>query len=176
MIAVISIGIANMLVLLRVVILWDERPSVLKFMVVAYCASLIAQVTTIILTLLQICHLCAAGVTWSPIAGMCVSSQSSHVIVAVWASPMLFELFVLVSTALNAVDRPTSARTPIARALCSDAFSIGRASLSRPSFTLLGVFFREPTDVDLALVERCIPPRDGNRSNNSSFDISKSIE
>jgi len=204
-IAVMSIGIANMLVLLRVVILWDERPLVIKLMVVAYCASLIAQVTTIILALLHI----LPGMTWSPIVGMCVSIHSSRVLVVVWASPMLFELFVLISTALNAVDRPTSARTPIARALCSDGIlyfvgvailralnvALAGASLSRPSFTLLGVFFvwamtttiinrsllqfrveRVPTGDDFALVERCVSPRDGSRSNNSSFDISKSIE
>ena len=33
---------------------------------------------------------------------------------------MLFELFVLISTALNALDRPTSAQTPLTKALHSD--------------------------------------------------------
>ncbi|KZT72144.1 hypothetical protein DAEQUDRAFT_763260 [Daedalea quercina L-15889] len=204
MIAVISIGIANMLVLLRVVILWDERPAVLKLMVVAYAVSLVAQVTTIILTLLHI----LPGVTWSSVAGMCITSQSSHVIVAVWASPMLFELFVLISTALNAIDRPTSAQTPLVRALCSDGIlyfisvstlralnvALAGASLSRSSFTLLGVFLvwamtttiinrsllqfrvkQEPIHDDIALMERSTSPKGGSRSNNSSFDISKNL-
>ncbi|KAH9839443.1 uncharacterized protein C8Q71DRAFT_831932 [Rhodofomes roseus] len=205
MIAVMSIGITNMLVLLRVVILWDARPSVLKLMMVAYVASLIAQVITLILTLLHI----LPGMAWSPLAGMCISSKSSHIIVAVWASPMLFELFVLISTALNAVDRPTSARTPIARALCSDGIlyfvgvttlralnvALAGASLSRPSFTLLGVFFvwamtttlinrsllqfrvqRDHWEDDIVLVERSTSPNEGRRSNNNSLDINKSIE
>ncbi|KAI0733126.1 hypothetical protein C8Q72DRAFT_895175, partial [Fomitopsis betulina] len=151
MLAVISIGIANMLVLLRVVILWDEHPVVLKLMVAAYITSFVTQAVTIIITLIKI----LPGVAWSSAAGTCVAAYSSRLIVAVWASPMLFELFVLISTSWNALDRPTSAQTPLTKALHSDgilyfaAVSLLRLfnvilsglSISRPSFTLLGVFF-----------------------------------
>ena len=77
---------------------------VLKLMVAAYLTSLIAQISTIIVTLLHILRqylrvhsYCdddssqppyPAGVTWSSIAGMCIASHSSRAIVAVWASPV----------------------------------------------------------------------------------------
>ncbi|PCH43590.1 hypothetical protein WOLCODRAFT_75150 [Wolfiporia cocos MD-104 SS10] len=66
---------------------------------------------------------------------------------------MVFEAFVLVSTSLNALDRPTAAETPIVKALLSDGIgyflavtclrgaNVALASISRPSFTMIGVFF-----------------------------------
>ncbi|EPT04973.1 hypothetical protein FOMPIDRAFT_46296 [Fomitopsis schrenkii] len=209
MIAVISIGIINMLVMLRVVILWDERPAVLKLMVAVYLTSLFAQTASIIVALLHL----LPGITWSSIAGMCVASNSTRVLVAVWASPMLFELFVLVSTAWNALDRPTSAQTPLTKALHSDGIlyfvsvalfralnvALSVISISRPSFTLLGVFFvwamtttivnrsllqfrvkRGSTQESIVLIEHSVSTENlrlhGERSDGSNINISKLVE
>lgn len=149
MIAVLSVGIANMLVLLRVVILWDHRALILKLMTFAFITSLAAQLAAMIYALVHI----IPSIAWSPHAGMCIVTERTRLLIAVWASPMLFEIFVLGSIALNALDRPTAANTPLVKALNSDGLgyfvavtclrilNIALASVGRPTFTILGVFF-----------------------------------
>ncbi|KAH9917866.1 uncharacterized protein BXZ73DRAFT_105389 [Epithele typhae] len=149
MVSIISIGIANLLILQRVVILWEHRPIVLKIMTAGFFLSFTAQVVCMIVTLLDLLPV----ISWSDVAGMCIATRSSHIFVVVWAAPLVFEAFVLGSTALNALDRPTTTDRPIIKALHSDGLSfflaitslrvtnLVLASLSRPSFTFLGVFF-----------------------------------
>ncbi|TFK88997.1 hypothetical protein K466DRAFT_585021 [Polyporus arcularius HHB13444] len=149
MFAIISVGIANLLILQRVVILWEHRPIVLKIMTVGFLVSFIAQVATMIVTLMNLLPF----ISWSGVVGMCVATKSSPLLVAVWASPMLFEVFVLGSTALNALDRPRTIELPIIKALHSDGLgfflsitlfrvlNLTFAALSRPSLTFLAVFF-----------------------------------
>ncbi|TBU39090.1 hypothetical protein BD309DRAFT_970438 [Dichomitus squalens] len=149
MIAVVSVGIANLLTLQRVVILWDHRPVILKIMTVGFVISFGAQVATMIVTLINMLPF----ITWNTSLGMCVATKSSHLLIGVWACPMVFELFVLGSTALNALDRPRTVELPIAKALQEDGIqffafiaalrilNIVFAALNRPSFIFLAVFF-----------------------------------
>lgn len=149
MIAIFSVGIANLLVLLRVVILWDHRPLILKLMVAGFVTSLTAQTVTLIISLLSV----LSSISWSPIAKMCIVTRSTHLLVAVWASPMLFEALTLLLTAFNALDRPRAASEPIVKSLRSDGIgyfltitcfrimNVVLAAIGRPSFTFLGVFF-----------------------------------
>ncbi|KAI0708192.1 hypothetical protein C8T65DRAFT_740205 [Cerioporus squamosus] len=149
MLAIISVGIANLLILQRVVILWEHRPIVLKIMTVGFLASFIAQVATMIITLINL----LPSISWSEAVGMCIATKSTPLLVAVWASPMLFEVFVLGSTALNALDRPRTIQLPIIKALHSDGLgfflsitlfrilNLTFAAISRPSLTFLAVFF-----------------------------------
>ncbi|KAJ8480737.1 hypothetical protein ONZ51_g6455 [Trametes cubensis] len=158
MLAIVSIGIANLLILQRVVILWEHRPIILKVMTVGFLLSFTLQVVTMVLTLVHVLpnHFCPsreASIQWSDPLGMCIATQSSHILVAVWASPLVFEVFVLTSTALNALDRPRTVELPIIKALHSDGLgsflaitcfrvlNLTLAALSRPSLTFLGVFF-----------------------------------
>ncbi|KAL6310314.1 hypothetical protein BKA93DRAFT_721922, partial [Sparassis latifolia] len=148
MVAVISVGIANLLVLLRVVILWDHRPIVLKVMSAGFVISFCAQTITMVISLTKI----ISSIAWSPVARMCITAETTHLLIAVWGSPMLFEAFTLVSTSLNALDRPRAAELPITKALTSDGIgyflaltclrtvNVILAAIARPSFTLLGVF------------------------------------
>ncbi|KAI0373499.1 hypothetical protein BV20DRAFT_740331 [Pilatotrama ljubarskyi] len=149
MLAIISVGIANLLILQRVVILWEHRPIILKIMTTGYLLSFTLQVVTMVLTLVNV----LPNIQWGGPLGMCVATKSSHVLVAVWASPLVFEMFVLTSTALNALDRPRTVELPIIKALHSDGLgfflaitccrilNLVLAALSRPSLTFLGVFF-----------------------------------
>ncbi|OBZ67024.1 hypothetical protein A0H81_13031 [Grifola frondosa] len=168
MLAVVSVGIANLLVLQRVVILWEHRPIVLKIMTAGFLASFIAQVVTMVITLTHVIresqasqcpsasgltHLPHSARPVSPVARMCVTTQSSHLLIAVWGAPMLFEVFVLASTSLNALDRPRTTQLPIAKALyqdgigyflaitCLRVLNLTLAALARPALTLLAVFF-----------------------------------
>ncbi|KAH9894890.1 hypothetical protein C8Q73DRAFT_790093 [Cubamyces lactineus] len=149
MLAIVSIGIANLLILQRVVILWEHRPIILKVMTVGFLLSFTLQVVTMVLTLVHV----LPSIQWSDPLGMCIATQSSHILVAVWASPLVFEVFVLTSTALNALDRPRTVELPIIKALHSDGLgfflaitcfrvlNLTLAAISRPSLTFLGVFF-----------------------------------
>jgi len=149
MIAVFSVAIANLLVLLRVVILWDHRPLILKLMAGGFVISFTAQTVTMILSLLSV----LSSISWSPVAKMCIVTRSTHILVAVWASPMLFEALTLLSTAVNTLDRPRAASEPIIQSLRSDGIgyfltltclrimNVVLAATGRPSFTFLGVFF-----------------------------------
>ncbi|THH29619.1 hypothetical protein EUX98_g4571 [Antrodiella citrinella] len=149
MFGVISIGIANVLVLLRVVLLWEDRPVVFKFMSVGFSTGFIAQFVCMIIANIKL----GPSISWSPIAKMCIISSSTPLYIAVWVSPMLFEVLVLVSTAVNALDRPRTAQTRIVSALHSDgvayffaltilrSLNLAMAATANPSLTLMTVFF-----------------------------------
>ncbi|KAI0666578.1 hypothetical protein C8Q78DRAFT_983868 [Trametes maxima] len=149
MIAIVSVGVANLLILQRVVILWEHRPIILKIMTVGFLLSFTMQVVTMIVSLVNV----LPSIQWSEPLGMCIATKSSRVLIGVWASPLVFEVFVLTSTALNALDRPRTAELPIIKALQSDGLgfflavtcfrvlNLSLAALSRPSLTFLGVFF-----------------------------------
>ncbi|KAI0644513.1 hypothetical protein C8Q79DRAFT_913360 [Trametes meyenii] len=149
MVAIVSVGVANLLILQRVVILWEHRPIILKIMTVGFLLSFTLQVVTMIVSLVNV----LPSIQWSEPLGMCIATKSSRVLIGVWASPLVFEVFVLTSTALNALDRPRTAELPIIKALQSDGLgfflaitcfrilNLSLAALSRPSLTFLGVFF-----------------------------------
>ncbi|KAH9858603.1 hypothetical protein C2E23DRAFT_880070 [Lenzites betulinus] len=159
MFAIVSVGIANLLILQRVVILWEHRPIILKIMTAGFLLSFTLQVVTMVLTLMNV----LPSIQWSAPLGMCIATKSSHILIAVWASPaegmtkdvlqLVFEMFVLTSTALNALDRPRTVELPIIKALHSDGLgffltitcfrvlNLVLAASARPSLTFLGVFF-----------------------------------
>ncbi|KAM5533020.1 hypothetical protein V8D89_013288 [Ganoderma adspersum] len=116
LVAIVSVGIANLLTLQRVVILWDHRPIILKIMAGGFVISFTAQVMCMVYTLVTL----LPSISWSSPAGMCVLAKSSPILIAVWACPMIFELFVLGSTALNALDRPRTMELHIHKALQED--------------------------------------------------------
>ncbi|EMD30961.1 hypothetical protein CERSUDRAFT_69651 [Gelatoporia subvermispora B] len=149
--AMASVGIANTLILHRVVILWDHRALILKIVIAGLVFGLSAQLIAIVITLLEV----IPSASWSSAAGMCILTQSSHIYVVVWACPMLFELLVLVSMILNALDRPRAAHQQLTQALHRDGTSyfltitvlrifnlaVSVTAIRRPSQMFLGVFF-----------------------------------
>ncbi|KAJ3553397.1 hypothetical protein NM688_g3635 [Phlebia brevispora] len=94
-------------------------PSPLKLMGVGFIVSFMTQMTMVIWLLIIL----APGIQWNSVAEMCVPTTRSRVIIAVWASPMLFEVFVLASTVMNALDRPRHAQVPLMKALYRDGIT-----------------------------------------------------
>ncbi|THH00148.1 hypothetical protein EW026_g2346 [Hermanssonia centrifuga] len=92
------------------------------------------------------------GVSWNVVTGMCVTARTTPRFIGVWASPLLFELLVLLSTLLNALDRPQQSNLPLTKALYRDGISyffavtsfrvlnLTLAITARPSMIMLGVF------------------------------------
>jgi len=146
--AVISIAIANILVLLRVVILWDRNPIVVRLMTAGFLSTLVGQVVMMVLALRNL----EPGVVWSPVAKICAVTTTSHFLPAIWGVPLSFEALVLLATIVNALDRPRTAHVGIIGSLyrdgisyfvvltCLRLFNLILATRADPSLTLLGVF------------------------------------
>ncbi|KAL4244426.1 hypothetical protein ABKN59_010183 [Abortiporus biennis] len=147
--ALLSVAIANILVILRVIILWEHRPMIVKLMIGGFCATFSAQVATMLVSLVHLVR----GVFWSPETGMCILTVSTPIFIAVWASPMLFEILVLIATIVNALDRPRGPHQRLTNALSRDgityflaltlfrALNLAFAATLNPSLTMLGSFF-----------------------------------
>lgn len=143
-----SIGIADILVLIRVVILWDRNPVVIKLMIAGFLSTFIVQVVLVVLVLINL----SPGVVWSPLARMCVTSTASRYLTAVWSVPLSFEALVLLATIINALGRPRAAHVGLIGALYRDGISyfvvlaalrvvnLSLAAMDDPSVTFLGVF------------------------------------
>ncbi|OCH85704.1 hypothetical protein OBBRIDRAFT_289308 [Obba rivulosa] len=140
-----------MLVLQRVVILWDRRTIIVKVMAAGFLIGLSTQVIS--MTFL-VKHL-SPSVVWSEAVRTCIVTQSSHLLLVIWGSAMLFEVLVLITTALNALDRPRTAHDRLADMLRRDGIQyfgaitclrilnlvLGGVATNRPSLLFLGSFF-----------------------------------
>ncbi|KAI0075354.1 hypothetical protein K474DRAFT_1599946 [Panus rudis PR-1116 ss-1] len=146
---ILSVGIANTLVLLRVVTLWDHRPIVTKLMTFGFLASFTTQLVTMAITTARL----GPHVVWSPGANMCITTTTTSVYIVVWSAPMLFEICVLVSTIMNALDRPRVANLKMTQALymdgvfyfftlsCFRALNLAFSTVKRSSMVMLSAFF-----------------------------------
>ncbi|KAH8079425.1 hypothetical protein BXZ70DRAFT_1012619 [Cristinia sonorae] len=149
MLGIITVGMANILVLLRVVLLWERRPFVLRMMSFGFVSSFTVQIVCMVLANYRL----RPSIEWSPIAKMCVVTQHTALYVAVWVAPMLFEILVIVFSVANALDRPRTVRTHIGSALHNDGvtyfvaltalriINLALAATGNPSLALLAVFF-----------------------------------
>jgi len=112
----ISLGSANILILMRVVLLWDGNRRVRALLTVGFLISWMMAVGFMVATLVILQN----EFDFNPFVRMCVTKQPSWTLIGVWASPMLFELMVLIATCFNAVDRPTAASMSMQKALQRD--------------------------------------------------------
>lgn len=146
---VLSVAIANVLVLLRVVNLWERSRRVACILFIGFLMSFcttIALITTSLTKLLP-------SLFYKPQVHMCVVTVPIAEFKAVWASPMLFEVIVLLAVCLNAFDRPHIQNCEVKRGLIRDGigffaaltalrlFNLLLTSVVKPSLTVLGVFF-----------------------------------
>ncbi|GJE95843.1 hypothetical protein PsYK624_120330 [Phanerochaete sordida] len=147
--SLVSIAVGNILVLLRVITLWDRRPIIVRLMVAGFLISFTTQTVMMVIALTKFWP----GLQWNSIAGMCITTLKTPFFSGVWAAPMLFEVLVLVSTILNALHRPSQAEQALTRSLHRDGityffavtcFRILNLTLSivaRPSMIMVVVFF-----------------------------------
>ncbi|KAL5528244.1 hypothetical protein ACEPAF_7380 [Sanghuangporus sanghuang] len=146
---IISVGIANVLVLLRVVNLWERSSRIACIMFFGFMVSFCATSALMVVVLVKL----IPGVVYFPGVHMCVSTMPVTEIKALWAAPMLFEVLVLLAVCLNAFDRPHAQNCEVKRALARDGigffaaltvlrvFNLLLATLARPSLIVLGVYF-----------------------------------
>jgi phosphatidylglycerophosphate synthase len=77
-----------------------------------------------------------AGMIWNPLLDICVVSSVSGWMVAAAATPLAFELVMLVSVCVNSVDRPRAATVPLRRSLVSDGIVFFVVREARPLLLL----------------------------------------
>ncbi|OCH84997.1 hypothetical protein OBBRIDRAFT_839300 [Obba rivulosa] len=149
--SLVSVCIGNLLVLQRIVVLWDRRAIIVKVMVAGFLIGFSAQV---IVMSFVVKHL-APSVGWSISAGACVITRSTPLLIVLWSSAMLFEGLVLLTTTLNALDRPRTVHEGLANVLRRDGIQYFTAitclrilnlvlavvATNRPSLIFLGAFF-----------------------------------
>jgi len=116
---IISIGMANILILLQVVWLWDKNRTVRNLLAGGFILSFSATSVFMFVAL----HKLFDGIRYSSLVHMCSSTTQTRALIVVWASPMLFEALVLVLTLWNSVDRPRHEQTTLTRVLLNDGIA-----------------------------------------------------
>ncbi|OCH85703.1 hypothetical protein OBBRIDRAFT_289258 [Obba rivulosa] len=149
--SLLSVCIGNMLVLQRIVILWDRRVIIVKVMIAGFLIGFSAQVITMALVVKRL----APSVEWMSSVGACVITRSTPLLIVLWSSAMLFEGLVLLTTTLNALDRPRTIHERLAGVLRRDGIQyfavitslrilnlvLAVFAINRPSLIFLGTFF-----------------------------------
>jgi len=84
---------------------------------------------------------------------ICALTKKVPELIGAWASPIIFEVFVLVAVCWNAIDRPRSVETNLTRSLHRDGltffvsltvfrtFNVVMFSVARPTLLYVGCFF-----------------------------------
>lgn len=149
LLSICSIAMANGLVLMRVMLLWGENRTAKRLLGASFMLSTLCTFTAFILAMWRM----LLDIQFSPYVQMCVPTRTSRWLIATWASPILFDLFTLLTTVYNTLSRPRDAHVPLRKALARDgiSFFIGLVALRilnlslaatlDPSLTMLAVFF-----------------------------------
>ncbi|CAE6495867.1 unnamed protein product [Rhizoctonia solani] len=115
-----SLGISNLLLLLRVHALYGRSRKVLVFLVVLYILTYISILATATLALLHM----IPQLTYSPLAGICSVSEKPVTLQAVWAAPLGFEILIFAMTLHKCLEhaKTQQLQVPLLRTLYRDGF------------------------------------------------------
>ncbi|KZP18678.1 hypothetical protein FIBSPDRAFT_1045984 [Athelia psychrophila] len=123
--------------------------TITKLMLCGFATSFCATFSSMVATLAILWE----GIQYNALAGMCITTNATPVLIAVWASPMLFETLVMASTCYNLFDRPRIANQRLARAIHQDgisffavlttlrALNLALATTRKADLSMLAVFF-----------------------------------
>jgi len=111
--AIVSIGIGNALVLLRVLVLWQDNKRITRFLWGGYFLSFLVMTSMMFLT----CAKALPGIIWSPITRMCVPTTKGPSLAATWGASLFFELMVIYLVAYHVLSSPRSAETQLTKSL-----------------------------------------------------------
>ncbi|KZS86913.1 hypothetical protein SISNIDRAFT_491535 [Sistotremastrum niveocremeum HHB9708] len=114
---IISQALANLLLLLRIYSLWDHRKKVMLVTLAVYLSCFLVSISFIGITI----HRLRPEMVYSgePFRTCVLLKKSSSLSVA-WGVPILFDVFMVCSTVLNAFDRPRGVDTKLTRLLLRD--------------------------------------------------------
>lgn len=148
-----SISAADVVVVLRVIVLWNRRSPVTFSMLFVLFATLAVSIISMAMAISQM-H---ATTTFNRLLKICVVSQRPTSLAMVWGSSLVFDIFVLLLTVLNYLDRPRTAHGGASMSVlyrdgigfflilsCLRAFTFVMALVAPLQFTHLGPFFAWP--------------------------------
>ncbi|KAL5524071.1 hypothetical protein ACEPAG_8244 [Sanghuangporus baumii] len=115
-VGILSIASSNVLVMLRVIHLWNRDHCIIKLLVYGFILSFLATVGFAI----EVMYRSLPGIQYVSYAHSCVSTIKASTLPGVWASSLIFEVIVLALVIYNALSRPRGNSTPLTRVLCRD--------------------------------------------------------
>ncbi|KAJ3564323.1 hypothetical protein NP233_g8369 [Leucocoprinus birnbaumii] len=149
LLSVFSLGMANILVLLWVVKLWDRSRTIAWMMSIGLIISAATSSSFMIASLVEL----GPSVVFSPPFHMCILTRTTPKLIIVWGAPMVFETIVLVATWWNALSVPREANMPLRTALHRDGVTffmaltllrsanLSLAATRRPELATTAVFW-----------------------------------
>ncbi|KAI0256436.1 hypothetical protein BJV78DRAFT_466837 [Lactifluus subvellereus] len=114
--SVISTLTANVVVFLRVIVLWDKSSRVVLFLFSILVLSFLATVTCVAASMVIL----EPDIIYSPFAEQCFLAKTTPTLTAIWAAPLGWEFSVIILTAYNALSRPRRSESPLVRILHRD--------------------------------------------------------
>ncbi|KAL5484909.1 hypothetical protein ACEPAI_7551 [Sanghuangporus weigelae] len=136
-VGVCSVACGNVLVILRVVTLWDRSPYVARCMALGFCTSFCSTISFMIVILRH----AYTGFAYVGYVHMCVSTLKSPVLPGVWASSLIFEVLVLSFVTYNALSRPRDRESTKVPPPGLRTANLVISIIARPTLTMSGVFF-----------------------------------
>ncbi|KAL5484906.1 hypothetical protein ACEPAI_7548 [Sanghuangporus weigelae] len=115
-VGILSIASSNVLVMLRVIHLWNRDHFIIKFLAYGFVISFLATVGFAI----EVMYRSLSGIKYVSYAHSCVSTIKASTLPGVWASSLIFEVMVLALVIYNGLSRPRGNSTPLTRVLCRD--------------------------------------------------------
>ncbi|PAV19001.1 hypothetical protein PNOK_0584500 [Pyrrhoderma noxium] len=146
---ILSVASGNVLVILRVIALWDRNPKVALVMGVGFLVSFCSTVAF----MMVIIYRTFPGFAYVSFVHSCVSVIKANELPYVWVSSMCFEVMVLAFVIVNAVSQPRSRETPLRKILLRDGIlffgsltslrtvNLVISIIARPTLTMSCVFF-----------------------------------
>ncbi|CAE6413448.1 unnamed protein product [Rhizoctonia solani] len=115
-----SLGISNLLLLLRVHALYGRSRRVLVFLGILYALTYISILATATLALVHM----IPRLTYSALAGICSVSEKPVTLQAVWAAPLGFEILIFAMTLHKCLEhaKTQQLQVPLLRTLYRDGF------------------------------------------------------
>lgn len=147
--SILSMGIANALILLRVLVLWQDDRNITRLLWGGYLLSLLGTASMVLLT----CIKALPDIIWSPYTRTCVPNMKTPFLPAGYGAPLFFEVFTIYLVAYHALSTPRTAQMPLARSLRQNGLvffitvfflrlgSMFAAIFVRPGLVFLTVFF-----------------------------------
>lgn len=117
--SVLAMGIADMIVVLRVSVLWGRQRTALLILATAFILTYLATIACAAVAASQLVKF----TSYNSVLRICIPEIKPDAILGVWIPGMVFDVIVLFMTSLNAFSRPRNVSTPLTIALYRDGIT-----------------------------------------------------
>ncbi|KAL1743206.1 hypothetical protein HDZ31DRAFT_65264 [Schizophyllum fasciatum] len=114
----ITMAISDFLVLLRLWVIWDRNRRLVACSLVGYIVTQLANIACVTFAVVTM----TPALAFSDDLRMCVFTKDVH-ISSLWMPGLIFDVCIFIATVCNALQRPMSANSSMAKALYRDGFA-----------------------------------------------------